>query len=329
MIWGGGWTFVSGAQDAWIADEVGENRFGHVFLRGAQFQQAGSLLGIPISVLLGQVSLSLPIVFVGGLSILLAGFLLLFMPEERFHRVPAQERKNWGAMTSTVRQSIALVRRRPPLLTYFAIVAFIGLSSEGYDRLWTLHLLENFTFPRVGALGSEAWFGIMRAGAMLLTLGGTELVRRRTADAAPARIARTLQGVYGVMVGAVILLALTGNVLLAILAYWVIETTRRTAEPLEIAWVNRQIESRVRATVLSATSQINAVGQIVGGPVVGIIGNAASLRAALTTTAAILSPAVALYGRAHRQTGGSPAGGNIRLEEGRNHRLSGAPGSEG
>jgi DHA3 family tetracycline resistance protein-like MFS transporter len=274
-------------------------------------------------VFLGQASLSLPIVVGGALSILLAGFLLAFMPEEEFRPAPVQERRSWTAMADTVGQSVELVRRRPPLLTYFAIVAFIGLSSEGYDRLWTLHLLDNFTFPSVGALGSEAWFGIMRAGAMLLTLGGTELVRRRTASAAPEDITRTLQVVYAVMVGAVILLALTGNVLLAILAYWVIEMARRTAEPLETAWVNRQIESRVRATVLSATSQINAIGQIVGGPAVGAIGRVVSLRAALSTTAVILAPVVVLYGRANRQMGRPPADDGLRPPEGWDHGRKG------
>jgi DHA3 family tetracycline resistance protein-like MFS transporter len=34
-VWGLGWTFTSGAMDAWLADEVGTERVTPVYLRGA------------------------------------------------------------------------------------------------------------------------------------------------------------------------------------------------------------------------------------------------------------------------------------------------------
>jgi len=46
------------------------------------------------------------------------------------------------------------------------------------------------------------------------------------------------------------------------------------------------------------SSQVDALGQIVGGPPVGLIGNFISLRAALATSAVILTPALALFARA-------------------------------
>ena len=36
VLWGIGFTFTSGAEEAWIADEVGEQGVGSIFLRGAQ-----------------------------------------------------------------------------------------------------------------------------------------------------------------------------------------------------------------------------------------------------------------------------------------------------
>jgi len=35
-LWGFGYTFTSGAFDAWLADEVGPQRLAGVYLRGAQ-----------------------------------------------------------------------------------------------------------------------------------------------------------------------------------------------------------------------------------------------------------------------------------------------------
>jgi DHA3 family tetracycline resistance protein-like MFS transporter len=50
----------------------------------------------------------------------------------------------------------------------------------------------------------------------------------------------------------------------------------------------------VRATLFSATSQVDALGQIVGGPGVGAVGNV-SIRAALVLSALLLAPVVPLY----------------------------------
>jgi hypothetical protein len=66
--------------------------------------------------------------------------------------------------------------------------------------------------------------------------------------------------------------------------------------------MNRQLEPSVRATVLSMESQFNAVGQVVGGPVLGWVGSAVSVRAALLGSAVTLAPVVGLYGRARDES---------------------------
>ncbi|MGH9174684.1 MAG: MFS transporter, partial [Vicinamibacterales bacterium] len=66
VICGIGFTFLSGAEEAWIADEIGEERAGHAYVRGSQVGRVGSLAGIPIAIALGSVDLALPIV-VGGI----------------------------------------------------------------------------------------------------------------------------------------------------------------------------------------------------------------------------------------------------------------------
>ena len=63
--------------------------------------------------------------------------------------------------------------------------------------------------------------------------------------------------------------------------------------------MNRSIDdSRVRATVNSIARQADVIGQTGGGPVVGAIGNAVSLPAALATSALFYVPVLALYARA-------------------------------
>src|SRR5918992_1267467 len=61
------WTFKSGAEDAWIVDEVGREHAGRSFQRGAQAARIGGLLGIAAAVGLALVDLRLPIVAGGPL----------------------------------------------------------------------------------------------------------------------------------------------------------------------------------------------------------------------------------------------------------------------
>jgi hypothetical protein len=59
--------------------------------------------------------------------------------------------------------------------------------------------------------------------------------------------------------------------------------------------MNRNLDSGVRATVLSFDGQMNAIGQVVGGPALGAVGNAVSVRAALLGSALTLLPAAGVY----------------------------------
>ena len=56
-LWGFAYTFTSGAEEAWITDEVGATNVGTVFLRGARYGQAGAVVGLLLQVAVGVVSL--------------------------------------------------------------------------------------------------------------------------------------------------------------------------------------------------------------------------------------------------------------------------------
>jgi DHA3 family tetracycline resistance protein-like MFS transporter len=86
----------------------------------------------------------------------------------------------------------------------------------------------------------------------------------------------------------------------ALIAYWLIAVARNVIGPLYMAWVNQRLDSGVRATVLSMSSQVDAIGQIAGGPGVGLVGSLVSVRAALLASASILSPALLIFPRAIR-----------------------------
>ncbi|TLN05324.1 MFS transporter, partial [bacterium] len=117
VLWGLGYTFTSGALQAWISDEAGEDHAGQIFLRGAQLEQFGGLIGILPAMALSFWRVNVPILAGGALLILLAGFLALRMPETGFHPTPAGERTTWQHMLATFRDGLGMLKKRPALYT--------------------------------------------------------------------------------------------------------------------------------------------------------------------------------------------------------------------
>jgi len=300
-LWGLGYTFTSGATQAWISDEIGEAAAGNAFIRGSQAGMVGALIGIVLSVWLGSVQVNIPIIVGGGLFMTLGGFLILAMPEQGFKRIPSDQRTSWGEMLSTFRGGLHMLNKRPILYTILFIGLFYGLYSEGYDRLWTKHLLDSFTLPALNGLKPVAWFGIINAVGMLLSLVSTEIVRRNIDVNHQRNITSLLMLVTGILVVSLVGLAWTPYFGLALIFIWLIDTARDVIYPVYTGWVNQRIDSQVRATLLSMTSQVDAIGQITGGPILGMIGNTFSVRAAITASGLILSPVLGLFARAIRQ----------------------------
>jgi DHA3 family tetracycline resistance protein-like MFS transporter len=299
VLWGFGWTFISGAFSAWISDEVGVERVGALFLRSNQLALLGNALGIPVAVWVARQGIALPYLVGGALWVALAIFLLFFMPEEGFTRVPKEEREGWSGMLKTFSGGLNLVRGRRILMIYAVIGLFVGLYSEAWDRLSQPFLLENYTFPDLAGLDLDAiaWFGILNAIFIPVGMLSNELAKRMVDTARQSALLRSLQWVYGLMVAAILIFTLSGNFYLAIAATLLFNGARGVSFSLGHAWVNHQLPSKVRATVLSMTGQIDAFGELAGGPVLGTIGRLQSLRAALITSALVLSPVSPLFKR--------------------------------
>jgi DHA3 family tetracycline resistance protein-like MFS transporter len=297
VVWGIGFTFTSGALDAWIADEIGEERVGHAYMRGSQVGQVAFLIGIPISTALGTIALNIPIILAGMLFLLLALFLVLVMPEEGFQRSPQEESKSWRSMFMTLRDGVRLVRGRTVLLAILLISTVYGLSSSGFDNLWTLNMLENLTFPEIGNFKPVIWFGFFNAVVTILGLVGTEIVRRKVDISSQAAIVRTLMFLTSATAICMVIFGLTGNFWLAATVYCLSITLRTTSDPILRTWINQNTESHVRATVLSMESQVNSLGQMIGGPTIGGIGTAISLPVALVTSGLARVPVAILFAR--------------------------------
>jgi DHA3 family tetracycline resistance protein-like MFS transporter len=301
IIWGIGYTFISGAQDAWLADELGEEKLPAIYLRGTQIAQIAALSGIGLNILLANYRINLPFIAGGFSHILLALFLILFMPEGGFSPAPREERDNWQNLSRTFRDGMQAIRIRPLLITILAITFIYGLYSEALDRFWQPQFLENVSFPDFGGLSAISWFGIINAAILMITVGTAELVRRQTRTMGPQQMTRLLAIMSSGISTGLILFGLARNFPIALASYASVATLRSTLNPLYSAWTNRGIPSSVRATVLSTLGQMDAIGQVLGGPALGLIANQFGFRIALITAGVILSPVLLLYRRAYGQ----------------------------
>lgn len=299
VSWGIGHAFNSGANQAWITDEIGEEAVGPVFLRAGQAGLVGGLAGTLLSVALGVVHIQLPMVLAGVGMLALAGTLALLMPERLMRPTPVAACSTFGTMRATAGEGCRVARARPVVKVIIAISLITGLAAEAWDRLHVPAVIDRFAFPTLfGTESPVLWFGISGVVATLLGLAASELFKRTNPGSLGAGVpARLLAALSAVDAAAVVLFALGANLWLAFAMLWVRRIVGTIGAPVQAAWLNRNLDSASRATVISMTGQANSLGQAAGGPALGWVGSAVSIRAALLGSALVLSPTIALYRR--------------------------------
>ncbi|NSW51374.1 MAG: MFS transporter [Anaerolineae bacterium] len=303
VVWGLGYTFISGAFDAWVTDEVGAEAVGEIFIRGGQVGTVLSLLAIPLSILLGNISLNLPILVGAGLLAVMGGWLAVVMPENHFTPTAGEE-KGFTRLWEGFRDGLSSLHGNRAVLQFMGVMLFVGLASEAYDRMNSAHFLTNFHFPQpfTFTISDETWFGILGLVSAVLTLSIAEWVRKCLDLRWHQKVLGWLITVSMVTALAILWFALARSVLAAMAAFLLISVSRSVLPPIQNAWINQHIESRHRATTLSMSSQMNALGQIAGGPILGWVGKQVSIVVALAVSGILhFGPAV-LFGASYRDS---------------------------
>jgi DHA3 family tetracycline resistance protein-like MFS transporter len=140
------------------------------------------------------------------------------------------------------------------------------------------------------------WMGFLQAGWILLSAGVLEVAQRRLDMAKVAVLARVQIALAAVLVVCLFTFGAASSFPLAAGLYIIIMTLRQVSGPLYTTWVNHRLNPQVRATLLSASSQVDAIGQIAGGPLVGLVARQVSLQAGLFASAGLLSPVLLIFG---------------------------------
>ena len=290
VVWGVGATFLSGAEIAWLTDEVGEDKLANILLRSGQLGSAVGIFGILLAMGLGSIDLSFGFLIAGAGMILLGLLLIPLMPETGFQPAAADERETWGKLSKTFRSGLAFVHQNRVLQLILIIELCIGFSDEGIQRLSQPLLLEEFTFPTVGGFQPVVWLGAINIGIALIAIFLLEGLRRRFVDGGANRILRNFRLFFSLSGVAIVVYAASLNFTMAVAAYASYGLLVRMAFPLYDAWVPQQIDKEVRATVMSMWKQLNALGQMIGGPAIGLLATVTTLRIGYGAIAIFLIP---------------------------------------
>ncbi|MET1014400.1 MAG: MFS transporter [Paenisporosarcina sp.] len=286
-MWGIGWTFISGAEQAWIADELEGKDLETTFLRGSQCSSFARFSAILASVGIAMVwSVQVAILFAGTMLIILAIWAFLKLPETKFVEITREKGVSGVThMISTIKSGASQIRGNTVLVSIAMVTLLWGLASEGFDRLYGAHFIKDY---QLSESESIYWFGAFYAVAFLMNIVVLRVVEKNV----NGRYAEVLILANTVLIGTMIVFAWTGHFWLAVAMYWVASALRNVNYPLMSILTNERIEAKGRATTLSMFGQLDAFGQIAGGPIVGLLALYTSISGGITASALLVLPIV-------------------------------------
>ncbi|MFG2077646.1 MFS transporter [Nonomuraea maritima] len=135
MLWGVSWTFASGAEVAWISDELDDPaRVPVVLIRAEQAQLIGTVVGLAgVGGLAWLTERSTAMALAGVAMLLLGLYVVVGFREQRF--VPVSRRR-WSAAWVILVRGSRLVRDSRVLLAVFAATFLVTGVADAFGRLY-------------------------------------------------------------------------------------------------------------------------------------------------------------------------------------------------
>jgi MFS family permease len=300
VSWGLGWALLSGADVAWLTDELDRPRLiARVLTAGARWELAGGAAGMVAFGALGWAAGLATAIVVSGSGMALAGmYVAVAFTEHDFapartrgerHTTPAQERLS--AASSAFRRGLALAHGDREILIVLAatvIVTGAGAIAWSFPRR-----LADLGFPGDPVLWYTA-IGVLSSAA---GSAGLRVVQARIDGADTARRVYALACLLG-MLGLVTLAGASGALVGGLGVLLVSGISDNLTRTVSVIWINRRATNDVRATVHSFLSQAETGGKIAGGLALAALAGAMGTGAALVASGALIACAAVLVTRA-------------------------------
>jgi MFS family permease len=283
VLLGLGFTFFSGATEAWLVDALSASGFTghleHVFGRAQSVGGAAMLVGSVAGGVVAQATnLGVPYLLRAGLLAVATVVALRYMVDLGFS--PRRDLGPVGAVREVVRGSIDGGFRNPPVRWLMLAAPFSAGTGIYVFYAAQPYLLELYGDPdaySIAGLAAAIFAGVQIAGGLLVPFA-RRLFRLRT-DA--------VLGATAVGVAVLLVLGTTSSFVLAlvVLAAW--SLIGAVARPLRSAYLNGIVPSEQRATVLSFDSLMTSAGGVVAQPGLGRVADIGGYGASYVVTAAI------------------------------------------
>lgn len=281
FVWGIGWTFISGAEVAWVTDELGGDpeAAAPLILRRGRLSLIATVAGtVVFGALTMLVPLAVTVIVAGAIGLVWTLVLAAIMQETGFERT---DKHRWVTFVATFRAGARWTWQQRGLRVLGATLVMAGIATEAIDRA-QLRRFEDLGLS--DELSPVLVFGAViivesLVGALLLwltasRLSGSNVVRGFAVILGLAGLAALLAAHVAILPVALVVLSAQGGLL-------------SVSEPLTEAWANALAPSGARATVHSFIGQTRAFGEIVGGIGLGAVAHIFTLPVAWTIAAGL------------------------------------------
>ena len=288
IVMGLGFTFYSGALEAWLVDALAttgyDRNLDHVFARGQQVNGAAMLVGTVVGGFLGQLDLAVPFIARAGLLVA-----VLVLASRLMHDVGFEPQSlDLADIPSQLRQQTAVGLAHgwdQPGLRLLMMAA----ATRGLFFGWAFYAAQPYFLE---LLDREAvWIvGLVTAGISVATIIGNQIVEVAAKRCGRRSTLLLLAG--GFSSAAAVTIGLTSSFTVAVIALMVVALAMGVTSPVRQAYLHQVVDSEYRATVISFDAMVASVGGVGGQIGLGVLSERRSFSAGYIVGGAITALAL-------------------------------------
>lgn len=293
FLWGIFGTFVSGAQEAWVADNLKYKKktklIKEYFIKDHSFRKISLILAGFIGALFVK-QFGIDIIWpVTGISLIASGLILGFVSE---HKLTKERKKTFHRLINQSKKSIKYSLKHKILLDLFIILFFVSFFTMLRGNIVWQPFLKNLGFP-IYAFGI-LFSGIAFIGAVAPYLAKPIIKKFKKESDFFALI-------LFIQILIVFLVLFVNNWILGIILMSSAFFAFDLYNPLRKSYFQKFIPSEMRATINSFGAMFIAFAFILSAPLVGYLGDILGPKMTIVLSGIFLIPAVVLYLKLKKQ----------------------------
>lgn len=288
VLVGFGWTFRSGADTAWVTDELkGVGHFDdddveRLLLQKHRFGMIVAVFSLIFTVAIGTLtSVRWVAAILGIVYVAMALYFHHSMREDHF--TPGREHDR--GFIDTFRAGLRVVSGRPQLRVLVVVILLVDFGAEAFDRLGYKHFLDSAEVTDDSLIALGILFLVLAFAGLVVNAASSRVLAKGHGVARLAVVLLAVAAIGGFIASATSIVVVIG------LGYLLQDSVREALWPVLEGWANRDAPSEVRATVHSLMGQTTSIGQLAGGLALGAVAELVTIPIALSVAAAFFAAA--------------------------------------